>query len=137
MYPEIKVGKPESQRKTHQDNEEKALANHSSSDTLLHILIDRTKGKTGDQHIIIFINIGSQCSYITKGLVVKGSYQSSNKVTHKQRALKYTGIQIKYDSIPIELLAGACVVGNLMTGERIILEDALVALNTYLGWRLM
>ncbi|KAJ8885703.1 hypothetical protein PR048_011901, partial [Dryococelus australis] len=70
MCPKLEMVKPESCGKTLQNNKEKALANHSSSDTLLQMLIVRIKGKRGDQHIRALIDTGSQRSYITKELVL-------------------------------------------------------------------
>ncbi|KAJ8878197.1 hypothetical protein PR048_022665 [Dryococelus australis] len=43
---------------------------------------------------------------------------------------------MKDDGSPIQLLMGADVAGKLLTGE-IILENGVVAINTYLGWTLM
>ncbi|KAJ8889652.1 hypothetical protein PR048_009152 [Dryococelus australis] len=189
ICPKLEVVKPKPHGKTLQDNEEKALANHSSSDTLMQMLIVRIKGKTGDRHISILIDTGSQRSYITKELVAKVGYQSvgeeelrhglisghqSNKANHKwfhitlenpgsnyvcgfddldqdticssvptvkrevcQRTFKDTGVTIKDDTSPIQVLVRADVAGRLLSGERIILEDGLVAFNTYLGWTVM
>ncbi|KAJ8871346.1 hypothetical protein PR048_027663 [Dryococelus australis] len=126
MSPNLGMVKPESHEKTLQDNEEKVLANHLFSDTLLQALIVRIEEKTGDRYIIILIDTGSRCSYITKEFVSKMGYQSVGK-----EKLRHD------DSSPVEVLAGADVADKLLTGERIILEDGLVAANTYLGWRLM
>ncbi|KAJ8889659.1 hypothetical protein PR048_009160 [Dryococelus australis] len=51
--PKLEIVKIETQGKSLQDNEEKALANHSFSDTLLQTLIVRIKGKTYDSSLTL------------------------------------------------------------------------------------
>ncbi|KAJ8886331.1 hypothetical protein PR048_012542 [Dryococelus australis] len=54
-----------------------------------------------------------------------------------QKILKETGRIIKYDYSRIQVLVGADVAGKLLTEEKRVLKNWLVAVNTYLGWTLM
>ncbi|KAJ8882257.1 hypothetical protein PR048_018745 [Dryococelus australis] len=133
---------------------EKTLSNYSSPDTLLQILIITIQGKKGERRIIIVNDSGSQRSCVTKKWVLEMGHQStrvkqlryglfgdhrSSKVNQTRFHVILGNIYSNYvcnlddhdgSSVCVYMLAG--VAGKLLTGEKLILENGLVAVNAYL-----
>ncbi|KAJ8883004.1 hypothetical protein PR048_014843 [Dryococelus australis] len=68
--------------------------------------------------------------------IIGSSMPTTNRI-ECQKIQKETGIKIKDDGSPVQVLVGTDVAGKLLTEEKIVVEYGLVAVNTYLGWTLM